>query len=199
MQLDGQIVNVVDFGVFVDIGLGESSLVHVSQLSHRYVADPHRLYSVGNILRVWVAEVDSARRRVKLTAIQPGSKAPETRHKGKLKKPDATAPGTESAERSERPARKFADRTKTPSKTTGSEGRQRFDSREKRFESQKAKGRFEGGRTKSSQPLPPRKPKSIQPAPPITDGMLKGNEPMRSFSDLLQFVQKKPKQGDDKA
>ena len=74
MQLDAQVVNVVDFGVFVDIGLGESSLVHVSQLSNHFIKDPHRFFSVGDVLKVWVSEIDAERRRVKLTAIRPGSK-----------------------------------------------------------------------------------------------------------------------------
>ena len=74
MQLEGQVVNVVDFGVFVDIGLGESSLVHVSQLSNHYIADPHKVFAVGDAMKVWVTEVSATQRRVRLTAIRPGVK-----------------------------------------------------------------------------------------------------------------------------
>ena len=73
MKLEAQVVNVVDFGVFVDIGLGESCLVHVSQLSNRFIRDPQVMYSVGDVISVWIAEIDSSKRRVKLTAIRPGS------------------------------------------------------------------------------------------------------------------------------
>ena len=54
MKLAAQVVNVVDFGVFVDIGLGVSCLVHISQLSNRYMKDLHQHYCVGDRLNVWV-------------------------------------------------------------------------------------------------------------------------------------------------
>ncbi len=74
MHFRGQVVNVVDFGVFVDIGLGDSSLIHISRLSDGYVSDPHLMFAVGDTLDVWVAQVDKERRRVTLTAIRPGAK-----------------------------------------------------------------------------------------------------------------------------
>ena len=73
MELLGSVLNVVDFGAFVDIGLHDSGLVHISQLSSRYVRDPHDVVSVGQIVKVWVIELDKARRRVALTMIPPGS------------------------------------------------------------------------------------------------------------------------------
>lgn len=72
MELLGSVLNVVDFGVFVDIGMHDSGMVHVSQLSRRFVRDPHDLVSVGQIVKVWVLEIDKARRRVSLTMIPPG-------------------------------------------------------------------------------------------------------------------------------
>jgi len=79
MELLGAVLNVVDFGVFVDIGLHDSGMVHISQLSTRYVRDPHDVVSVGQIVKVWVLEIDKARRRVALTMIEPGTeqKRPE--------------------------------------------------------------------------------------------------------------------------
>ena len=71
--LEAQVVNVVDFGVFVDIGLGTSCLVHVSQLATYFIRDPHRFFAVGDVLKVWVTEVDATKRRVTLTAIKPAS------------------------------------------------------------------------------------------------------------------------------
>ncbi len=67
MELFGSVLNVVDFGAFVDIGLHDSGLVHVSQLANRFVRDPHDVVSVGDIVKVWVVEIDKTRRRVSLT------------------------------------------------------------------------------------------------------------------------------------
>jgi transcriptional accessory protein Tex/SPT6 len=77
MELSGSVLNVVDFGAFVDIGLHDSGLVHVSQLANRYVRDPHEVVSVGDVVKVWVLEIDKTRRRVSLTMIPPGTKKPE--------------------------------------------------------------------------------------------------------------------------
>ena len=77
MELSGSVLNVVDFGAFVDIGLHDSGLVHVSQLANRYVRDPHEVVSVGDVVKVWVMEIDKSRRRVSLTMIPPGTKKPE--------------------------------------------------------------------------------------------------------------------------
>jgi uncharacterized protein len=77
MELYGSVLNVVDFGAFVDIGLHDSGLVHVSQLANRYIRDPHEVAAVGDIVKVWVLEIDKTRRRVSLTMIPPGSKRSE--------------------------------------------------------------------------------------------------------------------------
>jgi protein Tex len=77
MELSGTVLNVVDFGAFVDIGMHDSGLVHVSQMAGRYVRDPHEVVSVGDVVRVWVAGVDKERRRVALTMIPPGQRREE--------------------------------------------------------------------------------------------------------------------------
>ncbi|MCL6650467.1 MAG: helix-hairpin-helix domain-containing protein, partial [Chloroflexi bacterium] len=76
MELTGTVLNVVDFGVFVDIGLSDSGLVHISRLADHYIRDPHEVVGVGDILKVWVVEVDKTRRRVSLTAIPTGTQRP---------------------------------------------------------------------------------------------------------------------------
>jgi transcriptional accessory protein Tex/SPT6 len=73
MELRGAVLNVVDFGAFVDIGLKDSGLVHISQLANRYVKNPHEVVTVGDVVTVWVLSVDQERRRVSLTMIQPGT------------------------------------------------------------------------------------------------------------------------------
>jgi uncharacterized protein len=76
MPLKGTVLNVVDFGAFVDIGLKDSGLVHISQLANRYVKSPHEVVSVGDVVNVWVLTVDQERKRVSLTMIPPGTERP---------------------------------------------------------------------------------------------------------------------------
>ena len=78
MELKGTVLNVVDFGAFVDIGLKDSGLVHISQLANRYVKSPHDMVSVGDVVTVWVMGVDHERKRVSLTMVKPGTE----RHRG---------------------------------------------------------------------------------------------------------------------
>lgn len=73
MKLQGTVRNVVDFGAFVDIGVKHDGLVHVSQLTKKFVKDPRQVVSVGDIVDVWVLSVDQERQRIQLTMIEPGS------------------------------------------------------------------------------------------------------------------------------
>jgi uncharacterized protein len=82
MELAGTVLNVVDFGAFVDIGLHDTGLVHISQLANKYVRDPHEVVSVGDIVKVWVHEIDKTRRRVSLTMIAPGTQRGGTQRGG---------------------------------------------------------------------------------------------------------------------
>lgn len=82
MELRGTVLNVVDFGAFVDIGLKDSGLVHISHLADKYVKDPHEVVSVGDIVKVWVLQVDKQRRRVSLTMIPPGAKRADEKAHG---------------------------------------------------------------------------------------------------------------------
>ena len=77
MELTCTILNVVDFGAFVDIGLKDSGLVHVSQLSDQFISSPHDVVSVGDIVTVWVQSVDLERRRVGLTMLDPAKQTIE--------------------------------------------------------------------------------------------------------------------------
>jgi len=93
MELSGTVLNVVDFGAFVDIGLHDTGLVHISQLANKYVRDPHEVVSVGDIVKVWVHEIDKERRRVSLTMIAPGSERPAPRRDRKPKRDGKPANG----------------------------------------------------------------------------------------------------------
>lgn len=68
MMLEGVVTNVTAFGAFVDVGVHQDGLVHVSQLSDRFVKDPHQVAHVGDRIKVKVLEVDLARKRISLTA-----------------------------------------------------------------------------------------------------------------------------------
>jgi uncharacterized protein len=73
MQLEGSVTNVTAFGAFVDVGVHQDGLVHVSQLSERFVKDPHAVVRVGDRIKVRVLEVDLARKRISLTAKTPAT------------------------------------------------------------------------------------------------------------------------------
>jgi uncharacterized protein len=78
MELKGTVLNVVDFGAFIDIGLKDSGLVHISQLANRYIKSPHDVVSVGDVVTAWVIGVDNERKRVSLTMVKPGTERPRT-------------------------------------------------------------------------------------------------------------------------
>ncbi|HEX8987250.1 MAG TPA: Tex family protein [Rhodocyclaceae bacterium] len=67
MQLEGVVTNVTNFGAFVDIGVHQDGLVHVSALSNKFVKDPHSVVKAGDVVKVKVLEVDVARKRIALT------------------------------------------------------------------------------------------------------------------------------------
>jgi uncharacterized protein len=152
MELSGTVLNVVDFGAFVDIGISGSALVHISRLADHFIKDPHEVVSVGDVLTVWVTEVDRQRRRVSLSALDPQRES----------------------ERNSRQSRKHPAAKPTARPKVASQGRRKTSR-------QAAAGnrRRGGGRNRP------------KPITPITPGMAEGSEPMRSFSDLLQFYERK--------
>ena len=77
MQLQGTVRNVVDFGVFVDIGVKQDGLVHISKLSDSYVANPRDVVAVGDIVDVWVDSVDEKRGRIQLSMVAPAEQKVE--------------------------------------------------------------------------------------------------------------------------
>jgi uncharacterized protein len=98
MQLEGVVTNVTNFGAFVDIGVHQDGLVHISALSDRFVKDPHTVVKAGDVVKVKVLEVDIPRKRIALTmrlndAVQPGEKVGAGR----------TAPGARSARQAAAP------------------------------------------------------------------------------------------------
>ena len=82
MVLEGSVTNVTNFGAFVDIGVHQDGLVHISALSHTFIKDPREVVKAGDIVKVKVMEVDIPRKRIALTMRmddQPGEKAESKR------------------------------------------------------------------------------------------------------------------------
>ncbi|NBK46246.1 RNA-binding transcriptional accessory protein [Staphylococcus delphini] len=71
MKLNGTVRNVVDFGAFVDIGIKQDGLVHISKLSKKFVKHPMDIVSVGDIVEVWIENIDENKGKVALTMIDP--------------------------------------------------------------------------------------------------------------------------------
>jgi uncharacterized protein len=67
MVLTGTVRNVIDFGAFVDIGVHQDGLVHISQLADRYIKHPSDVVKVGDVVEVRVLSVDVAKKRISLT------------------------------------------------------------------------------------------------------------------------------------
>ena len=89
MILEGTVSNVAQFGAFIDLGVHQDGLVHVSQLAHKFVNDAREVVKTGDIVKVQVVEVDVARKRIALTmkigaapARAPGDRAGDNRYQG---------------------------------------------------------------------------------------------------------------------
>ncbi len=76
LQLEGVITNVTNFGAFVDVGVHQDGLVHISELANEFVSDPHKVVKPGQIVQVRVLNVDVERNRVNLSMRPEGSEAP---------------------------------------------------------------------------------------------------------------------------
>jgi uncharacterized protein len=178
MELRGTVLNVVDFGAFIDIGMHDSGLVHVSQLADKFVRDPHDVVAVGDIIKVWVVEVDKQRRRVSLTMIPPGvQRTAGRRHESRPPAPPPVAEGQPQTAETPRPQRPSRPPQKHPQRQQGG-GPQG--------------PRPQQGRRPPPPPRPEYKPKRPpKPITPLTDEMRSGKAPLRSFSDLAQFLQAK--------
>jgi uncharacterized protein len=171
MELRGTVLNVVDFGAFIDVGLSDSGLVHISQLSAGFVRSPHDVVAVGDQVGVWVAAIDKDRRRVALTMVAPGTER-------------------ERPQRERRPRRKPQPQKVAAPAAEGQAAPPRERSRSDRPRTDRPKRRPDRDRRP-----PPRsgtyEKRAAKTLVPITKKMEEGKEYLRSFGDLLQFHQKK--------
>ena len=89
MVLEGVISNVASFGAFVDIGVHQDGLIHISQMAKRFVSDPRELVKAGEVVRVRVLEVDEERQRVALALVREARD--EAEHNGRRDRRPAKA------------------------------------------------------------------------------------------------------------
>lgn len=107
MMLEGTVTNVAAFGAFVDIGVHQDGLVHVSQLADRFIKDPHEVVKAGDVVKVRVVEVDVPRKRIGLSMRKDGGEAPAPRN---------------NPQRDPRPAKNFTPQRKQEQPSTGGFG-----------------------------------------------------------------------------
>ena len=81
MQLEGVVTNVTNFGAFVDIGVHQDGLVHISSLTDKFVSDPHQVVKAGDVVKVKVLDVEVARKRIALTMRMDEQPQPKTADK----------------------------------------------------------------------------------------------------------------------
>ena len=67
MVLEGVITNVTHFGAFIDLGVHQDALIHISQLANEFVSEPNDIVSVGDVVKVKVLEIDISRKRISAT------------------------------------------------------------------------------------------------------------------------------------
>ena len=205
MELTGTVLNVVDFGCFVDIGMHQSGLVHVSRLADKFVRDPHDVVAVGDIVKVWVMGIDKERQRVSLTMIPPGTeraRPPRRTGGGHQAASDGRAPqgepgGEGASPQGERRGRQRPPRPQGQQRPPRPAGQQGGQDRPPRPQGERRPPRPQDASQNRGRPPreynrpPPRPRPAPRPMIPITDEMKAGKEPMRTFGDLLQFYHHK--------
>ena len=71
MKLQGTVRNVIDFGAFIDIGLHEDGLIHISKLTKKYIKHPSDILNVGDIIDCYVIDINKEKEKISLSLIEP--------------------------------------------------------------------------------------------------------------------------------
>jgi protein Tex len=203
MELRGTVLNVVPFGAFVDIGLKESGLVHISQMANRYIKSPYDVVAVGDVITVWVMEVKPGEKKISLSMIQPGQERRQGGRFGGARGQQETGQQPPSGERpqprGERPPSPFQPRGDRPQFQRGGPGQGggRF-------------GRGAGGPQRQgtgapqtatqptgqsqppapAQPPRPRPPGKPKPLPNLSAEKKAGKAALNTFAELAAFFKK---------
>jgi uncharacterized protein len=206
MEVKGTVLNVVDFGAFVDIGLKDSGLVHISQMANRYIKNPYDVVAVGDVVNVWVLKVEHDRARVSLTMIKPG-----TERKPFERKPPAPGPQQQRAARPPRGRRPPPQQQRrgpaprpgqqhvpaaAPGSTAGADQAGAQSTPPVPAVAASATAEQPPAPTPPPRPParpapPPRKPHRQPPKPKLTQAALEGATPLRTFSELKAFFEAK--------
>jgi uncharacterized protein len=191
MDLKGTVLNVVDFGAFIDIGLKDSGLVHISQMANRYIKSPYEVVAVGDVVTVWVLTVDQDRHRVSLTMIKPGTerKPPEKKPLPPRREPERRPPprGRRPGPppRGQRPAGAPA----VAGPATAGSAPAAPATAEAGPVTVAARGPSGNQPRSAPPPPPPRKPPRPRPKANLSQAALKGEAPLRTFNELQAFFE----------
>ena len=128
MESEGVVTNVTDFGAFVDIGVHQDGLVHLSEMAHRFVQDPKQIVHVGEIVKVKVLKVDKELPRISLSIKALQSPPPPPQRRSRPRKPQENAQGTveERPDRGRQQSRD-AERSGASSRRDGAQSSRRQD------------------------------------------------------------------------
>ncbi|MFO0798998.1 MAG: Tex family protein [Gemmataceae bacterium] len=204
MELKGTVLNVVPFGAFVDIGLKESGLVHISQMANRYIKSPYDVVAVGDVVNVWVIEVKPGEKKISLTMIAPGQERrmpPPGGGRGGFQggPPRGDRPPQDQGERPPPPR---GDRPPQPPRGDRPPQPPRGDRPGFQPRPQGQVGPRPGFQPRPQQPAreasvdtpkstapppPPKKPLPPKPLPKLTTAKKSGKAPLNTFGELAAF------------
>lgn len=200
MELIGVVQNIVEFGCFVDVGLKESGLVHISQISARYVRSPFESVSLGDIVKTWVIAVDKEKGRVSLTMIRPGSDQPSHPPRGergqnrprRQQEPRSLQTESRPAEQSRADHQETTNTPRQPSRTPIRSNSSSSFGRPKDNRPRAGQG---GPRKTRDAERPPQimtfKSSKPVPKPNLSESALSGTSPLGTFAELAVFWEKK--------
>jgi uncharacterized protein len=196
MELMGTVLNVVPFGAFVDIGVRESGLVHISQMANRYVKSPFDLVAVGDVVTVWVVDIKADEKKVSLTMIAPQA----------VRRPEPPPPRQE---RQERPARPATPRPQQPQRDDRPADRGQSGPRQSGPPPRPKRFAEPGAWRRAGQPAPAKQP-AAQSAPPadtsagsaqkkqrvkavvtLSGEQKQGKAALNSFGQLFAFIKER--------
>jgi uncharacterized protein len=188
MELKGTVLNVVDFGAFVDIGLKDSGLVHISQMANRYIKSPYEVVAVGDVVTVWVLTVDKERRRVSLTMIKPG-----TERKPPEKKPAQPRPQRPAGGRPPRGRRPPPRKGQAPAPAAVAQAPQETAATATAVAAPPREAAASAPAPPRPAPPPPRpappprRPRRDSPRPKLSQAALEGKAPLRTLGELAAY------------
>ncbi len=179
LELTGTVLNVVPFGAFVDIGVKESGLVHISQMANRYIKSPYEVVSVGDVVTVWVMEVKPGDKKISLSMIPPGQeRQPMGRPEPQAERPRREPPQRPQQPQGDRPPRPTGPPRGTRPGAPGAPNSRRFD---------RPRPGPQAPAPVPAQPAAPPRPAKPRPVVKLTDEKKAGKAALNTFGELAVF------------